>query len=294
MKCKSLMTFLCVAGLFGCASSHQLTDLDQRITRLEQQNAALESVLKEAAQTADQLQSDLTAYQEIREKIDLELRSQSAEMYAAVEYLQKELQVVTGKLEEADYSIQKSRLSSTDVTKEKENRVNRIEEISRLNKDRIARIEQYLDFETSIQDLKQRKDGPGSAAGKGKKTLSEKELYGVAKQALDKGEFEVAREQFLQFLKRFPQSKNADNAQFWIGEIYFREKWYEKAIMEYQKVIETYPDGNKVPSALLKQGLAFFSLDEKANAKLILKEMIRKYPASNEAKIAKEKLKSFQ
>lgn len=294
MKCKSLMTFLCFAGVFGCASSNQLTDLGQRISRLEKQNAALESELKEVGQTANQLQSDLKADQEIREETDGTLRNQSAEMYAAVEYLKQELQVVTGKLEEADYSIQKSRLSATDVTKEKENRVNRIEEISRLNKDRIARIEQYLDFETAIQDLNQPKDGLGNAVGKGKKMLSEKELYGAAKQALDKGEFEVAREQFLQYLKRFPKSKNADNAQFWIGEIYFREKWYEKAIMEYQKVIETYPDGNKVPSALLKQGLAFFSLDEKANARLILKEMIRKYPASNEAKIAKEKLKSFQ
>ena len=39
-------------------------------------------------------------------------------------------------------------------------------------------------------------------------------------------------------LKRFPQSDQADNAQFWIGETYYRENWYEKAILEYQKVIE--------------------------------------------------------
>lgn len=294
MKYKSLISILCIAGVFGCASSNQLTHLDQRISQLENRNTALKSALKKAEETADRLQSDLTAYQDIRKQADRSIRNQSAEMYASVENLQKELQVVTGKLEEADYSIQKSRLSATDVTREKENRLNRIEEISRLNKERIVRVEQYLDFEASIHDLKRPKEDAKGAESKGKKTLSENELYGAAKQALDKGEFEVAREQFLQFLKRFPKSKNADNAQFWIGEIYFREKWYEKAIMEYQKVIETYPDGNKVPSALLKQGLAFFNLEEKANARLILKEMMRKYPASNEAKIAKEKLKSFQ
>jgi TolA-binding protein len=58
-------------------------------------------------------------------------------------------------------------------------------------------------------------------------------------------------------LKRFPKSDNADNAQFWIGEIYYRQKWYETAILEYQKVIENYPKGNKVQASLLKQGFAF-------------------------------------
>ena len=60
--------------------------------------------------------------------------------------------------------------------------------------------------------------------------------------------------------------------------------------MEYQKVIEGYPKGNKVASALLKQAFAFLKLDDKDNARLIFKELVRKYPESAEAKIAKEKL----
>ena len=53
-------------------------------------------------------------------------------------------------------------------------------------------------------------------------------------------------------IQNHPKSSNADNAQFWIGETYYKEKWYEKAILEYQKVIEKYPSGNKAPAALLK------------------------------------------
>ncbi|MFQ5486070.1 MAG: tetratricopeptide repeat protein, partial [Desulfobacterales bacterium] len=85
-----------------------------------------------------------------------------------------------------------------------------------------------------------------------------------------------------------------DNAQFWIGDTYYREKWFEKAILEYQKVIENYPKGNKVPASLLKQGFAFFNIGDKANARLILKELIKKYPQSNETKIAIKKLKEFK
>ena len=94
-------------------------------------------------------------------------------------------------------------------------------------------------------------------------------------------------------IQRFPKSERADNSQFWIGEIYYREKWYEKAILEYQKVIEKYPKGNKVPASLLKQGFAFSNLGDKSNSRLILEELIKKYPNSNEAKIAKDKVKEL-
>ncbi|MCP4371246.1 MAG: tol-pal system protein YbgF, partial [Deltaproteobacteria bacterium] len=96
-----------------------------------------------------------------------------------------------------------------------------------------------------------------------------------------------------ELLDRYPKSKSADNAQFWIGEIYYREKWYEKAILEYQKVIENYPKGNKDQASLLKQGFAFYNLKDKPNSRLIFKELIKKFPGSNEAKIAKKKLKEF-
>ena len=106
--------------------------------------------------------------------------------------------------------------------------------------------------------------------------------------ALDK-----ARQGFAQLIKSYPNSTNADNAQFWIGKSYYREKWYEKAILEYQTVLDKYPKGNKVPAAMLKQGLAFLQLGDKSNARLILQELEKKYPKTNEARIAKRKLAEF-
>jgi TolA-binding protein len=61
--------------------------------------------------------------------------------------------------------------------------------------------------------------------------------------------------------------------------------------LEYQKVIERYPQGNKVPAALLKQGMAFTALGDTENAKLIFKELLARYPQSTEAKAAAQKLK---
>jgi TolA-binding protein len=56
-------------------------------------------------------------------------------------------------------------------------------------------------------------------------------------------------------------------------------------------VIENYPKGNKVPAALLKQGMAFHNIGDKPNSRHILEELVKKFPKTNEAKIAREKLK---
>ena len=282
MKTKILISVLLGLGFCGCVTN--TTNLEQQISILQQRNRALEEKINATSIKVEQ-----------QTETDQKLLNTSAEFYADIERLQEDLRIVTGKLEESDYSFQQNRLLSEGTEKEKSNQVNRVEEIARSNKDRIIRLEQYLDYEVSAKEIeKSAGTQQETPASKEKKVLTEAELYEAAKVAFDSGQFEVAREKFQQLLKQFPKSEKSDNAQFWIGEIYFREKWYEKAIMEYQKVIENFPDGNKVPASLLKQGLSFFNLDEKANARLILKEMINKYPASSEAKIAQDKLKTFE
>jgi tol-pal system protein YbgF len=167
-------------------------------------------------------------------------------------------------------------------------RLDKLENSIDSNKDIIARLEQYLKFESSEKiDLTIKKDTEAE------KEPSEKELYLLAKMAFDQGDFETAREEFGKFLTKYPKSERADNAQYWISEIYYREKWYEKAILEYQKVIENYPKGNKVPDSLLKQGFAFNNIGDKANARLVFKELIEKYPKSEQTKVAKEKSKEI-
>ena len=67
-----------------------------------------------------------------------------------------------------------------------------------------------------------------------------------------------------------------------------------EVITEYQKAIENYPKGNKVPASLLKQGFAFLNIGDQTNARLILRELVDKYPESNEAKVAGKKLNELK
>jgi tol-pal system protein YbgF len=107
------------------------------------------------------------------------------------------------------------------------------------------------------------------------------------------GDYLKAAKQFEAFMSAYPKSEYADNAQYWIGECYYKRGDYEGAIVEYEKVIKKYPKGDKLPSALLKEGFAFLDLGDRGNAKLIFKKVIKEYPRSPQAEIATKKLKAL-
>ncbi|MCP4745505.1 MAG: tol-pal system protein YbgF [Desulfobacteraceae bacterium] len=253
--------------------------LEDRLGTLEQQNQLLK---RQNELLNQQLQDELKVIGRSTKSGDKSLRSQYATTNADIRILQKQSQIANGRFEELEYSINRKFKSVEKLQK----RMNKTElAIAKLNK-KFVQVDSYLNLE---------RPGKGNAAGKGedKSDNSENRLYDKAKQSYDNGDMDKARQRFKQLIEDYPKSDQADNAQFWIGESYYREKWYEKAILEYQTVIEKYPKGNKVPAAMLKQALAFLKLGDKANSRLRLKELTKKFPNSSEARIAAQKLKEF-
>jgi len=266
-----VISIIAVLILFcGCALQQDLTALDDRVTALEQRanRASLQS-----------------------EKGQLEFRDRHAELHALMNDLREEMGRLRGEREKGEYDVRK-RITDLENSEAKRGAYWKSLEKSL---QRIVRIEEHLGLEPSEKLAALRTDQDKDVK-KGKSEIQEtlEGLYARAKQLFDKGEYENARGLFGSLLERYPRSKKADNAQFWLGEIYYHEKWYEKAILEYQKVIENYPRGDKISGALLKQGFAFLNLDDEANAQLILKELIRKFPDSKEAGIARNKLKTLK
>lgn len=276
MNTARLIPYVLVAIICGCAAQSDVIILDERLSQMESRY--------------DRQNAEIRKYGKNSNAKEKKLRNQSAGLRVQLDALREEIQILNGKLEEIQFMVNKEKKSLEDSDKVRKAQVERLKESTAAIDSRIARIEKYLDIGATGAIA----GGIVGAKTKAKRTgegkLSEQELYQLAKHSFDKGDFDAAREGFQELIKQYPKSKNADNAQFWIGEIYYREKWYEKAIVEYQKVVENYPKGNKVKSSLLKQGYAFNNIGDKSNARLILKELIRKYPQSNEAKIAKQKL----
>ncbi|MBW1841262.1 MAG: tol-pal system protein YbgF [Deltaproteobacteria bacterium] len=251
--------------------------MNHRLDRLERQNADQE-------EENTTLKSRLNEYSQENQ----ELRDQFAGQNAKVFMLSDELQILRGRLEETEHLVKRKMTALKNPDPEPEKTLVQIERVTHLNRERITRVEQYLNLEPSEKFVTEKISGKPAAKGP-----SEDEIYTSAKMAFDRGNYDAAREGFQTLIKQYPGSRHADNAQFWLGEIYYREKWYEKAILEYQKVIEQHPKGNKMQAALLKQGFAFYNLGDKANARLILKELIKKFPESTEAEIARKKIEGF-
>jgi len=107
------------------------------------------------------------------------------------------------------------------------------------------------------------------------------------------GNYELARMGFEEFLKNYPESELADNAQYWIGESYYAKDQYKEAYAAFKKVLDNYPKGDKIPSALLKAAYCSFSLGREQEGRKYLEELIAKYPLSEEARLAQEKIKSL-
>ena len=284
LKSKILLNAACLLILFGCVSQNEVTSLDTRLSELELRNS-------EARQKSEALKSEL----QNRNEDEQSFRLQIASLRQQLAGVNEEVRSLTGRIEELEHALNRQTQKDAESISGEQGRLDQLTETASSNDERIARIEQYLNFETSAAPATAPASPPAkiAPAQQAKKASTEDEIYRQAKQAFDQGEFDAARNQFRELIERYPKSERADNAQFWIGEIYYREKWYEKAILEYQKVIENYPKGNKVPAALLKQGFAFLNLGDKTNSRIILQELIKKYPQTNEAKIAQDKLKDL-
>ncbi len=123
--------------------------------------------------------------------------------------------------------------------------------------------------------------------------LTAEDLYAAGYKKFQDKDYDGAERDFRAFIERSSDSSLADNAQFWIGEIYYARKSYERAILEYDTVIKKYPSGDKVPAAMLKEGFAFLELNDTAHAKTIFSDIVKKYPKEPQANTAANKLKSL-
>src|SRR5580700_9389495 len=118
-------------------------------------------------------------------------------------------------------------------------------------------------------------------------------LYSNGLRDITSGKYDLARQEFLDYLKYYGTTDLACNAQFYLGEIAYHQKQYQDAVAEYDKVLTLYPKGFKLEPARLKKGMALIELGQKAAGIRELREVIRRYPGTEEERAARAKLKEL-
>jgi len=123
---------------------------------------------------------------------------------------------------------------------------------------------------------------------------AEDQLYNTAYLDFTRGKFAVAISGFRRYLASLPNTDNADNAQYWIGECFYSLGKMDSAETEFKQVVVSYPRGNKAPSAEYKLGLVYLAQNRNPEARNQFHQVVKLYPGSNEAKLAQDRLRALE
>ena len=308
-----VILFSILSLLWGCATKREVVVLDRETNRLSSRVNTQQRERESLQMDIEKLQKDFKTLQketnDLKMSVPGEAKKAQADLLLRLENLQTEVRTLGTGIEEYK---ELSKKPSKEIDRLKENIALRtkaledkekiLDEKDKNLEERIKGIEERLkglegkigqvatkqmEIENSLRAKETSVEGKGVSTRAG-------DLYKDAYETYQKGDYEGARRKFEAFLKQYPNTELSDNAQFWIGETYFGKKDYEKAILEYEKAIAKYPEGDKVPAALLKQALAFLELGDKTNGRNLLKRVMERYPQSEQADIAKKRLEAIK
>lgn len=116
--------------------------------------------------------------------------------------------------------------------------------------------------------------------------------YRDAVALLKRGEHASAVAMLREFLEGNPTHDYADNAQYWLGEAFYDQKDYTRAVSEFRTTVEKYPQGNKVPDAMLKVGYCYYAMGQGDKGETVLAELVRLYPKTEPAVLAAKRLET--
>ncbi len=290
-----IIAFLSVTG---CATTDDLRRVRSDLNRqIQVTNEKIASVEQGFAPLRDDIAGVRSEIAKTTQEAIQPLRSSQAEGRAEITDIREQLQQIRGTAD----GLRKDLTSASAKTGKREDEEKALREKLDNLTFKINFIENFLGIGKNEEPVPAPADKAGKqppaaptkeAAGKGR--TDKESLYGAAYELFKEAKYEKSREAFENFLKQYPNTEFSDNAQFWVGECYYFEKKYEKAIVEYEKVTKNFPEGNKVPYALLKQGLSFLKLGDKASGKLLLQQVTKDYPNTSQARIARAKLLEIQ
>ncbi len=171
-------------------------------------------------------------------------------------------------------------------------------------------VEQHRlgELEKTLADLKAETDGK-LAALKGAGALDEYEarrkaqslakpddraaFLALAQKEEQTGDKGVARELYQQYVRRWPSDPKAADAGYRAGDLLAGQRRWREAILAFGKVAEDFPRSDRAPEALLHVGEAMLQLEMKDDAKAILHQVVERYPKTQAAGSAKEKLREL-
>ena len=170
---------------------------------------------------------------------------------------------------------------------------------------RVGQLDQKLtDISSAVRTLSAPPQVPGGTIPQANTPLgaptgtvppgtSSETLYTNAFRDYTTGKYELAMQEFSDYLKYFPQTENAPAAQYYIGYTYFNANQYEDAVKAFDAVRERFPENPKTPDALYMKGVSLMKAGRRTDAGTEFKSFVKRYPNHELASKAHAHLKDL-
>jgi len=159
---------------------------------------------------------------------------------------------------------------------------------------RLAKVSKQLeDMQSTQQSLAAQQQAAQQQAQAQAQAPPPDVLYANALRDYNGGKNDLASQEFSDYVKFYPNTDLAGNAYFYMAELQFRSGNYQQAVGNYDQVLQNFPSGNKAAAAQLKKGFALIELGKKDDGVQELRHLIQRYPKTNEATQARERLRKL-
>ncbi|MGA2887275.1 MAG: tetratricopeptide repeat protein [Terracidiphilus sp.] len=174
-------------------------------------------------------------------------------------------------------------------------------------KSRIAKLDKSIqDLQTQLQNIQNPPAtappvangaapvvSPSAGSAGGEQTPPLNETFQAGIRDYNAAKYDVAQGEFQDVLHYYPLDDLAGDAQFYLGEIAYREQKFSDAVKAYNAVLEGFSGNHKAPAAQLRKGLALMALNKKEAGVTELRMLIKRHPQTPEAAQARTKLNAL-
>lgn len=253
---------------WGCVSTEdieglhrQMNDIEKQIQALERKSSSKEEVAKLNANVSEQTRQLLKSNADTGVKLN-ELTAKMEQLEAKLEDTNRRLSQLSQQIAETQGDLARLRSASPGAT--------------------AAPKTPGASPDGGDSGVRPQAGGP-----------SPSELYDTAYGDYSKGRYALAIQGFGDYLKAYPNTDLSDDAQYWIGESHYAQKSYKEAVAAFDKLLRDWPKSNRAPAALLKKAYALIELGQRPEAVVQLQYVMHEYTTSDEARLARAKLKSL-
>ncbi len=115
-------------------------------------------------------------------------------------------------------------------------------------------------------------------------------IYQAAQLDRSRGNVELAREGFREFLDRYGNSELGDDARYWLGDLAYGEQDWQDASDQFERLLLDHPSTPWAAASLLKRGYSLRELDRDQEARAVFQRLVDEYPDSNEAALIRDQV----